>query len=543
MTMASGHPTEAKHGGVDLQGRSIAGNAVPLVRLRGIGKSFGPATVLMAVDLDFTAGEVHALVGENGAGKSTIGKIVGGYYAADSGTVEIDGEAVLRWTPRAALGKGIAMIHQELQLVPQLSVAQNVFLGIEENVLGATIGSERARFRELDRRCGFRLDPDAIVGGLRIAERQKVEIMRAIARNARLIIMDEPASSLTADEVERLHKVISWLRDDGRSVVYITHQLDHVFSLCDRVTIMRDGRLVRTSRVMAETRSSLVEAMIGGPSDIMIPARPPRPDTAVLPVLETRGISTGTGLSDVSISVRPGEIVGLIGLVGSGRSELARAIFGADAITAGEVWIGNKHYRNPSPHESIRRGVAFVPEDRRKQGLDLTQTVRPNMSLVHPGLASRYGILRRDAEYRLVRRLIDWFGIAPNDPDGNVVVYSGGNQQKVLLSRWTARQPLLAILDEPSRGVDIGARRRIHDFIVDLASKGVAVLLISSELEEVLALSHRGYLLSDGGVIDEVDCAKTSEADLLRRLFDVDPGRRDENFSGAAGQGGAARKT
>jgi ribose transport system ATP-binding protein len=533
MTAAYSHLTEPG---------SEAAMSAPLVRLRGIDKSFGPAKVLTAVDLDFAAGEVHALVGENGAGKSTVGKIVGGYYAADAGTVEIDGEAVQRWTPRAALGKGIAMIHQELQLVPQLSVAQNVFLGIEENLLGATVGSERARFEELDRRCGFRLDPDALVGGLRIADRQKVEIMRAIARDARLIIMDEPASSLTADEVERLHKVITRLRADGRSVVYVTHQLDHVFSLCDRVTIMRDGRLIRTSPVGAETRSSLVEAMIGGPTEIMIPDRPERPGAEVPSVLEVCAVSTRTGLSGVSITVRPGEIVGLIGLVGSGRSELARAIFGADAITAGEIRIGGEPYRNPSPRESIRRGIAFVPEDRRKQGLDLTQTVRPNMSLVHSGLASRHGVIRRDAEYKLVRRLIDWFGIVPNDPDGRIAVYSGGNQQKVLLSRWTARQPLLAILDEPSRGVDVGARRRIHDFIVDLASKGVAVLLISSELEEVLTLSHRGYLLSGGTVIAEVDCAETTEAEVLHHLFQTSPDRGDGHPSNATVPGGASGK-
>jgi ribose transport system ATP-binding protein len=276
------------------------------VRLRGIGKSFSGAKVLSEVDVDFRAGEVHAIIGENGAGKSTVGKIVGGYYAADEGSIEIDGAKAGRFSPRQALASGIAMIHQELQLVPQLSVAKNVFLGIENNLLGATRGDETARLRKLDERCGFGLDPDALVSTLRIADRQKVEIMRAIARDARLIIMDEPASSLTADEVERLHRIIAWLRDDGRCVVYVTHQLDHVLALCDRVTIMRDGRRVRTSAVSSETRASLVEGMIGSATDIVIPHRPPRPSPELPPVLDAKGLTTGTGLRDVSIAVRPG---------------------------------------------------------------------------------------------------------------------------------------------------------------------------------------------------------------------------------------------
>lgn len=501
---------------------SASEDDMAFVRLRGIGKSFSGAKVLSEVDVDFRAGEVHAIIGENGAGKSTVGKIVGGYYAADEGSIEIDGAKAGRFSPRQALASGIAMIHQELQLVPQLSVAKNVFLGIENNLLGATRGDETARLRKLDERCGFGLDPDALVSTLRIADRQKVEIMRAIARDARLIIMDEPASSLTADEVERLHRIIAWLRDDGRCVVYVTHQLDHVLALCDRVTIMRDGRRVRTSAVSSETRASLVEGMIGSATDIVIPHRPPRPSPEIPPVLDVEGLTTSTGLRDVSIVVRPGEIVGLIGLVGSGRSELARAIFGADPLQAGRIVLAGQNYQSPSPAESIRRGIAFVPEDRRKQGLDLTQPTRPNLSLVHRHLVSRHGILNRGAEYALARRLTDWLGVVPRDPDGMVATYSGGNQQKVLLARWTCERPILAILDEPSRGVDINARRRIHDFVVELAGQGAGVLLISSELEEVLGLAHRGYLMRGGRIADEIDCGGVTEADVLRRLFDVE---------------------
>ena len=473
------------------------------VELRHIEKSFGAARVLNDINLTIASGEVHALVGENGAGKSTLGKIVGGYYSYDAGTLSVFGDAVSSWSPRAALGAGVAMIHQELQLVPELTVAQNVFLGIERNFAGLLKGSDQARFAALEERCRFGLAPDAKVADLRIAERQKVEITRALARDARVIIMDEPTSSLTADEAEKLHQVIAWLKSDGRTIIYVTHFLDHVLATADRVTIMRDGRIVRTSQIRDETKESLVEAMLGEPADIAYPELPPPPSPETPPLLEVDHLVTTTGLSDISLSVRPGEIVALVGLVGSGRSEVARAVFGADPIASGEIRIAGKPFHQPQPQRALKQGVAFVPEDRRKQGLVLTQRVRPNMSLPHLERVSRWGLLDTREERRLTRQLIHHFNIVPDLVDGEVAYYSGGNQQKVLLSKWVFERPRLVILDEPSRGVDIGARRRIHSFIVELASAGAGVLLISSDLEEAIALSHRGYLMSNGRIIDE----------------------------------------
>jgi ABC-type sugar transport system ATPase subunit len=489
------------------------------VRLSGISKSFGSTVVLKDVNLDVRAGEVHALVGENGAGKSTTGKIIGGYYSADQGTIEVFGEKVENWTPRRALARGIAMIHQELQVVPAMTVAENVYLGMEDSVGGVLKGTEAKRFRELDKRCGFGLDPEAPVGILRIADRQKVEIMRAIARQARVIIMDEPASSLTADEAQRLHEVIAWLKRGGGSVIYVTHFLDHVIETADRVTIMRDGEIVRTGDVAAETKASLVEAMLGEPADVAFPAIPPPPDPSIPPLLEVEGLRTDTGLEDISLVVRPGEIVGLIGLVGSGRSEVARAIFGADRPLAGHIRVGGEAYTDPSPYRSVARGMSLVPEDRRKQGLVLTQRARPNMSLPHLDLVSRWNVLREGTERSKARRLLDHFDVHPRAVDGDIALYSGGNQQKVLLGKWVYANPRLVILDEPSRGVDIGARRRIHDFIVELAAGGAAVLLISSELEEVMGMSHRGYLMSGGRIVGEVDPRASSVAEVLHRLF------------------------
>ena len=498
-----------------------AGASRPAVVLSAVEKSFGAARILHGVSLSFQPGEVHALIGENGAGKSSVGKIIGGYYAADKGKVEIGGTILDQSTPRRAMQLGVAMIHQELQLVPQLTVAQNVFLGLEDNVGGFLTGTDNRRFAALEARCGFGLDPRRKLGDLAIADRQKAEIMRAIARDARVIIMDEPTSSLTADETERLHKVIAWLRDEGRTIIYVTHFLDHVIEVADRVTIMRDGRVVRTGPILGESKASLVEGMLGESAEVAYPDRPPAPLAEVAPRLVLSDVSTQAGLKDVNLTIRPGEIVGLIGLVGAGRTEVARAIFGADRLQAGEIRLDGVPVTGLTPQAAVKAGIALVPEDRRKQGLVMTQRTRPNMSLPHLERISRFGFLDMAEEKRRTRAMIDHFGIVPGAVDGEVATYSGGNQQKVLLSKWAYGLPKVIILDEPSRGVDIGARRRIHDFIVEQARAGVAVLLISSELEEVINLSHRGYLMSEGRVIGEVDCASITPDQVLYRLFHV----------------------
>ncbi len=491
------------------------------VRVEGVAKAFGGTRILNDINIDFLAGEVHALVGENGAGKSSVGKIVGGYYSADEGNVVVFGQTVTRYSPRDALLRGIAMIHQELQLVPELTVAQNVFLGQETNKAGLLVRGDIARFHALEATCDFGLDPNQKVADLRIAERQKVEIMRAIARDARVIIMDEPTSSLTEDEAQRLHELIRRLKSQGVTIIYVSHFLDHILATCDRVTIMRDGNVVRTSDIAGETKQSLVDGMLGKASEISWPTLPAAPDTAVRPFVEMRNVATRTGLSDISLTIRPGEIVGLIGLVGAGRTEVARAMFGADEITAGDYFIEGRPQRKLSVKSAVAQGVALVPEDRRKQGLVLTQTTRPNISLATLKDISFHGLIRPKLERERVRDAISHFGIVPNRIDGEVAFYSGGNQQKVLLSKWAVARPKLLILDEPSRGVDIGARQRIHEFILEIAASGAAVLLISSELEEVINLSHRGYLMSEGRIFAEEDCRTLSVEAALKRIFQV----------------------
>ena len=492
----------------------------PCISLSGISKSFSGVEVLRDVSIDFMPGEIHGLIGENGAGKSTVGKIVGGYYSRTTGELVVFGDRVAQWDPPLALARGVAMMHQELQLVPALSVAENVFLGIEHSRAGFLVGDEERRLADIAAFAGFDLDPTASAGSLSIADQQKVEIMRALAREARVIVMDEPTSSLTHDEAERLHGVMRKLRDRGCTVIYVSHFLDHVLDVCDTVTIMRDGAVIRTSPTAAETKASLIAAMIGRPAaDVAYPPLPPEPDRSGTPLLSVRGLITTTGVRGADIDLWPGEIVGLVGLVGSGRTEIARGIFGADPSVAGTVRVAGEAYDARSPRSSIERGLAMVPEDRRKQGLVLTQTVRPNMTLPHLSAFARFGLVGKARERSEARRLIDYFGVQPGHVDGAVATYSGGNQQKVVMGKWILGDPRIVILDEPSRGVDVGARRRIHEFIGETARRGAAILLISSEIEEVMGLAHRAYTVSGGRVTGEFVPAKTTVDEVIWRLF------------------------
>jgi ribose transport system ATP-binding protein len=333
--------------------------------------------------------------------------------------------------------------------------------------------------------------------------------------------MDEPASALTADEATKLHHVIAWLRGEGRTVIYVTHFLDAVLAHCDRVTIMRDGRLVRTGSTADETKESIVEAMLGRALDMTFPDRLPAPPPDTEPLLRLTDVHRGDAVRGVSLEVRPGEIVGLAGLVGSGRSEIARLVFGADAADSGEIVVAGDRLPRMSPRRSVRGRVALIPEDRRAQGLVLARSVGENITLPHLHRFSRAGVLSRNRSRRVAAELVERLNVQPPRLDGDVAGFSGGNQQKVLFAKWLLGDPRVIILDEPTRGVDIGNKHRIYELIVELARGGGAVLLISSELEEVMELSHRVYLIRDGQVAGEVDPTRTTADDVLYRLFEV----------------------
>lgn len=489
------------------------------VSLRSVAKRFGAVQAVAGADLDILAGEIHALVGQNGAGKSTLGKIIGGIYERDSGDLTVFGTPVDHWSARVALDHGIAMIQQELSLVPDLTVAENVFLGIEGHRLGFMTDRLGERFHRLNEHAGFRLVPGARVGDLRIADRQKVEILRALARDARLIVMDEPTSSLTIDEADHLHDIIKWLRAEGRTVVYVSHFLDEVLEHCERVTIMRDGHLIRTSPAAEETKQSLVTAMLGRPMELIFPPRPIAPKAGGPPILQVEALAAPPSVLDVSFEVHAGEIVGLAGLVGSGRSETLRAIFGADNAESGVVELAGIPYGRRTPHRSVKLGLGMIPEDRRHQGLVSTMPVRANVTLAELRSFVRFGLVDHARESLSVQALLNDLDVIPPRVDGDVATLSGGNQQKVLFAKWLNTTPRVVLLDEPTRGVDIAAKRRIYDLIVNLAKEGLGVVLVSSELEEVMSLSTRVYLIHAGRTIGTVDPARSSLDEVIFRLF------------------------
>jgi ABC-type sugar transport system ATPase subunit len=463
-------------------------------------------------------------VGENGAGKSTLGKIVAGAHRPDDGELWVDGRRVTYASPRDALADGITLIAQEPTVVPRRSVLENVFLGIERGRAGVVNGRAlRRRWRELVEEVGFDLPPDEPAGSLRVADQQKVELMRAVARDARLIVMDEPTAALTADEGERLFETVRRLRESGTTIVYVSHFLPEVLSLADTVTVLRDARLVRTSAAANETPDSLVSAMLGRSMELTFPDKQPAPDDAPV-VLSVDGLTRLPWVADVSFDVRAGEILGLAGLIGSGRSEVARAIFGADRPDAGDVAVQGRRVRARSPRGAVRAGIAMIPEDRKAQGLLMLRSIAENVSLPHLRVVSSAGVIRERRERRAAAELMRRVDVRARRPSVRVGTLSGGNQQKVLFAKWLFRRPRVFIADEPTRGVDVGAKRAIYELIHSLAEQGMAVVLISSEHEEILGLAHRVLVMRGGRVVAELDGEAMSEEAIMKAAFATDAG-------------------
>ncbi|MCU1477555.1 MAG: transporter related protein [Subtercola sp.] len=489
--------------------------------LTDVTKTYGATTALHKVSISVTKGAIHGLVGENGAGKSTLGKIVGGIVRPDSGIVEVHGRQARYGSPRDAILDGIAVMGQEIALVPAMSVLENVFLGAEKRF---DRGSSNARsreelYRELTERVGFRPSSSARVDSLSISEQQRVQILRALARGAKILIMDEPTSSQHREELRKLHQVFSELRDDGMTIIYVSHFLDDVISLADDITILRGGQLVGNVKAKDTNPDLLLSSMLGQRLESVFPDRN-RGGKRDAKALEVRNLSQGATLNDVSIDVRRGEIVGLSGLVGSGRTELARAIFGVDTYDAGTVEINGVSLRRRSSGAAMRAGVALVPEDRITQGLLQNLSQEANIALPHLAAFSTAGVVRGKAIKAKALVSAAESGVNPlrlsNKPD----TLSGGNQQKVLLAKWLLGDPKVLILDEPTRGVDVGAKSSIYHLIAKLADeKGMAVLLISSELEEIVELSDRVYVLHGGGIAAEFEGAEINGESIMRAAF------------------------
>jgi ABC-type sugar transport system ATPase subunit len=498
------------------------------VELRDISKSFGGTRALEGVSLTIGHGSIHALVGENGAGKSTLGKIIAGVHTPDSGRLLLDGEQVRFHSPRDAIARGVILIAQEMSIVPSLTVEQNVFLGVEPRRLGFQSRRElRRKYNELAASVGFDLDGDANAGSLRTADQQKVEILRALCRNAQLIVMDEPTAALPRPDVEALHKVIRQLARNGTTVVLVSHFLGEVLELADTVTILRDGRLVHTVPAAGQTEDSLMAAMLGRPVDATFPAK--RLAAADAPVVLSVRDLVAPGVNGVSFDLRAGEILGLAGLVGAGRTEVARAIYRANRVQSGSVIIGTGSAVSGTPRAAMRAGVAMIPESRKEQGLLLTRPVKENVSLSSLAAVSTAGVLRPGPERRTVRDILARVDVRGGSIALPAAALSGGNQQKLLFGRSLLRDPRVLIADEPTRGVDVGAKRAIYELLASLTAGGLSVLLISSDVEEILGLAHRVLVMRGGKITAELTGDDVTEAAILGAAFgtEVPPPSRE----------------
>jgi simple sugar transport system ATP-binding protein/ribose transport system ATP-binding protein len=490
------------------------------VVLNRISKSFLGTRAVNEVSLRIRRGSVHGLVGENGAGKSTLGKLVCGAIVPDSGEMYVSGRPVRLRSPREALAHGLALISQELSVLPHRSALENVFLGSTPTRAGFLLDNAamRRRYDELVERTGFDVPARARVGELNLASQQKVEILRALARDAELLVMDEPTASLSREEAVSLLRVAADLARRGTTVVLVSHFLDDVLAATDTVTVLRDGRHVRTAPTREWGVPALVNAMLGRAADVTFPAKaPPPPDAPV--ILETQRLARGLAVVDASIQVRAGEIVGLAGLVGSGRSELARLVFGADRATSGSVVLGGQRLRLRSPKDAIRAGIVMLPESRKLQGLHLTRSLRDNVALPHLRALSRSGVIARRRETTRTLGALRRFGVDAGKVGQPAAALSGGNQQRVLFAKWLLEPARLLIIDEPTRGVDVGGKRAIYELIASLAASGLAVLLISSELEEVVGLAHRVLVMRSGRLCAELRGADVAQSVVLNAVF------------------------
>jgi ABC-type sugar transport system ATPase subunit len=493
----------------------------PAVRFEAITRRFPGVQALSDVSLEIADGSCHALCGENGAGKSTLGKILAGIHTPDSGRLFIHGQEVRFGSPRDALAAGVGMVHQELAFCDNLSVAENLCLGTlpsRRGLLDRDAMAERATAMLAE--IGTSLDVRRVVGSLTIAQQQMVQIAMAVSGGARIIIFDEPTSSLSQVEADRLYELIGRLKAGGVACIYVSHRMPEVFRLCDTVSVLRDGQHVGTRPIAGLSEHELVQMMIGRPLAEYVP----RPEGVVLgdEVLRVEGLSSPGKFQDVSFSLRSGEVLGIAGLVGAGRSEVAQALFGLDHTRRGTVTVHGRAARLKDPAEAIALGLGLVPEDRKRQGLIPQESALHNLSLSILRRLSRLTWLRRREEREVAKEFFDRLRVRAASLDTVVAGLSGGNQQKIVLARWLAARATVLMLDEPTRGVDVGAKAEIHGLIGELAARGNAILLISSELPEILTLASRILVLRGGRVVGELTREQATQDRLLRLMAGLD---------------------
>ncbi len=491
----------------------------PIVSLRHAVKTFGPVVALADGSIELHGGEVHALAGENGAGKSTLVKILSGLYHRDSGEFEVEGRPVSFATVADSRAAGISVIYQEPTLFPDLTVAENLFIGRQPRGRFGMIDHKLMReqaaaiFEELD----VVIDPSRMADGLSIADQQIIEIAKAISLDARVLIMDEPTAALSGHEVERLFTVARNIRDRGAALLFISHRMEEIFDLCDRITVFRDGAFVTSRKIGETTRDEIVRDMVGRDIDQLFPKMDADVGQAVL---EVRDLNRAGVFRNISFEVRAGEIVALAGLVGAGRSEVARAVMGIDPIDSGTVTLLGTQVKPNNPLAAIRAGMGFVPEDRRKQGLVMELSVLRNTTLTLRDELATFGIINPSTEARAAQEWCDKLQVKTATPHHSVSTLSGGNQQKVVLAKWLATEPRLLIVDEPTRGIDVGTKAEVHRLLSQLAVDGVAILMISSELPEVLGMADRVLVMCEGAITAELSRAEATAELVMQAATD-----------------------
>lgn len=486
-----------------------------VLELRDVQKSFGSVVALRSGTIAVESGSIHALVGENGAGKSTLVKIVAGLYQRDAGTFQLGGEDVNFTSTAQSKAAGVAVIYQEPTLFPDLSVTENIFMGRQPTNRFGRINRSAMRdeAKALFARLGVNIDPDRPAEGLSIADQQVIEIAKAVSLNARVLIMDEPTAALSGVEVDRLFAIARSLRDEGRGLMFISHRFDEVFALCDKVTVMRDGSYIATNLISETTVDALVQQMVGREVTELFPKQ-----EAVIgePVLVVENLESPGVFHDINFTVRSGEIVGLAGLVGAGRSEVARAVFGVDKYKSGRVSVDGNVVKPGSPVAAMQAGLALIPEDRRKQGLVVDSGVGENITSVILNQLTKLGVINGRKQHDDARTWATKLEVKAQALDTIAGTLSGGNQQKVVIAKWLATNPKLLIIDEPTRGIDVGTKSEVHRLLSELAGTGMGILMISSELPEVLGMADRVLVMHEGRIAQEIDRSQATSESVMR---------------------------
>ncbi|MFP7270920.1 sugar ABC transporter ATP-binding protein [Bacillus safensis] len=484
------------------------------IEMHNIHKAFGKNTVLSGVSFDLVTGEVHALMGENGAGKSTLMNLLTGLYSLDQGTIQIDGKETAFKNPKEAEQHGIAFIHQELNIWPDMTVLENLFIGKEIYTKLGLLDTKKMKTlaqTQLDR-LSVNLSLEQEAGSCSVGQKQMIEIAKALMTDAKVIIMDEPTAALTEREIEKLFQVIESLKKEGVSIVYISHRMEEIFAICDRITIMRDGKTVDTKAIPETNFHEVVKKMVGRELTDRYPERTPSTGDIVLEVKQ----ATRKGqFQDISFSVKAGEIVGVAGLMGAGRTEMMRSLFGLDPLAQGEIWVHGKKAVIKKPSDAVKLGIGFITEDRKDEGLMLDASIRENIGLPNLKSFSPKGLIDKKTEQDFVDLLIKRLTIKTASSDISARSLSGGNQQKVVIAKWIGIQPKVLILDEPTRGVDVGAKREIYQLMNELTDRGVAILMVSSELPEILGMSDRVLVIHEGTISGELDKTEATQERIM----------------------------